>query len=496
MYKLREMNYHLLRSVAAFLLVVMFGVVSASAKSPVVNSTHSALENEMGAATTIGTQAVNTSRITPFAARAARIAQSDQYLAVVYQYGSAIRLRSTKKENEGAWIPLHPTLGSGAAPSLVFSDNTTVHAVWVTTNQRQIMYASCTVAVKSASCGTAAAINSNDGNTVEAPEITFLPNNTLYVAWIKSSANQVITAHKATNSSSWQLASPLSASSSSAGTLALAASVDTVHLAYSYNGGNNIKYYRSTNGGDTWINPKDFGPDVNYQKVSNPTIEANGNNVYLAWDSLRSGTPDPADNLRKYALMGVLSTNKGLSWVDSNGNPSSNPVPRYITSKNPFGSGTSNDQRRTRNTDGANPAEEAGLRPSLALNELNRFAIVWQQRPDATCAEDEGGSIITNGTSEIYYSADANPSTPNSSGWWATGENPVETPSVNFYSIDPDLVIDSSGNEHTIFMKSSADSSGSNCRAGGGASDYAIYYRGPYFTTIEPEQVILPFILK
>ena len=147
MYKLREMNPSLLRWVTALTIVVMFGAVSASAKSPVVDSTQSALENEIGTATSVGTQAINTSKIAPFGTRAARIAQSSQYLAVVYQYGSTIRLRSTKKEGDGAWIIFPPVLGSGSAPGLVFSNDTTVHVVWVSTNQRQILYVSCTLAV-------------------------------------------------------------------------------------------------------------------------------------------------------------------------------------------------------------------------------------------------------------------------------------------------------------------------------------------------------------
>ncbi|MCB0193115.1 MAG: hypothetical protein KDJ65_14320 [Anaerolineae bacterium] len=493
MTKLTEKKSLLLRIFIIMLVVMSFGIVSTSAKSSTNGVNYSSLENNASSPTFIDSQAVQTSRLTPSGSRAAQIAQSNQYLAIVYQQGSRIRLRSTKKEGDGAWIPLQPNLGSGAAPSLVFSNNTTVHAVWVTTNQRQIMHVSCTLSFGLANCGTASAINSNNGQTVEAPTITFLAG-TLYVAWINSSANRVIATRSSNNGSSWQFNSTvLNASNSSGGTVALAASSGIIHLAYSYNNSNNIKYYRSTDG-NNWSNARDFGPDSGYVGVSNPSIEANGSNVYLAWDSLHNATAVD-DGFQKYALIGALSINGGVSWVDASGNSSNTPVPRYITSKNAFGSGQTSDRKRTRNVSGATPSEEAGLRPSVALNELDRFAIVWQERPDASCVQNENGSIVSNGTSEIYYAYAANPNSPNSSGWWGT-ENTIETPKINFYSIDPDLVIDSSGNEHFVFMKSSASTDETQCRAGGGATEYAIYYRGPYYVTIDPAQAILPIITK
>lgn len=204
MNKLIERKAFLLCSNAVIVIVMLVGVAGASAKSSIVDAAQLFLENKTGSPAFIDSQAVQTARLTPLGTRAARIAQSNQYLAVAYQQGSVIRLRSTKKEGEGAWIPFPPVLGSGAAPSLVFSDDTTVHVVWVDTNQRLIYHVSCTLTLNRATCGTPLAININNGDTVEAPEITFLAG-TLYVAWVNSSAAQVIVARSATGGSSWQL---------------------------------------------------------------------------------------------------------------------------------------------------------------------------------------------------------------------------------------------------------------------------------------------------
>lgn len=497
MNKLRTTKSFIFVSIFAFILILLFGTISASADSPLLFSTQETLKNKLETNPAIGSQADGTAILTSSGTRAPRVAQSDQYLALVYQQGTTIRLRSTKKEGSGAWIALQPVVGTGAAPSLVFSDNTTVHVVWVSSNNRQILYTSCTLAATSASCNNASTVQSGS-QTLEIPDIT-IESNTLYVAWVNSGAGEAKVARKPVSGGSWQLnTTTLQANNASGGNVALAADAGNIHLAYIYNNQQSIRYYNSANG-NTWSNQSDFGLANTYEKVSNPTIEAKGNNVYLAWDSLHNAVSGD-DGLQKYALMGILSTNGGAEWKDSTTSTPSTEDPWYVTSNRTFDDNNSDDRRRTRNTDGANPAEEAGLRPSVALNHQDDFAIVWQERPDASCDEDEGGTINSNGTSELFLASVADPDTPDTSNWWTTVAN-VETASINFYSIDPDMVIDSSGDEHIVFMKSTADPGQSNCRAGGDLNPstqhtYRIYYRGPYFTVVDPPTILLPVIIK
>ena len=133
-----------------FSIFLLVGSIDAFAKSP-----FSEKESEAGIweeNAQIGSQADGTAILAPLGSRAPRIAQSNQYLAMVYQLDGTIRLRSTVKSGTGAWIALPPIVGTGAAPSLVFSSNTIVHVVWSSSNNLQILYTSCTLTATSASC--------------------------------------------------------------------------------------------------------------------------------------------------------------------------------------------------------------------------------------------------------------------------------------------------------------------------------------------------------
>ncbi|HMQ56495.1 MAG TPA: hypothetical protein PKD98_30730, partial [Anaerolineae bacterium] len=198
-----------------------------------------------------------------------------------------------------------------------------------------------------------------------------------------------------------------------------------------------------------------------------------------------------------YALYGTLSNNEGASWLEATG---TTLKPEYQTSRTKFDDIQQlSDRLVTRDVAGANPSEEAGLRPSLAVSPSNDFVLVWQQRPSTQpCEDDEDGTTTVNGASQIQYAAVADPDNFGGS-WWTTRE--PYPPSNNFYAIDPDLVIDAGGNANMVFMKSTT-ANGAQCRGGGDLSTstsytYAIYYKGPYTEVIvPPPATYLPIIVK
>ncbi|HMR68322.1 MAG TPA: carboxypeptidase regulatory-like domain-containing protein, partial [Anaerolineae bacterium] len=434
-------------------------------------------------------------QLSPLTGRAPQLAQSSQYLALVYQQGSYIFLRSTRKDtdltNNIGWISIPALVGSGTAPNLAFSDNDTVYIVWQSSNNRQVLYRACDLTDTQATCAQPASnINADDGSTVRSPDIV-IKTNTAYVAWISAGVtNQVRVARTSlAGLLFWTIAddSDLTITNPLNSQLAIGASNSYFHLIYTYgentaSDSTRLRYARSADGSD-WSGVYTFFRASNYEKVSNPAIATAGSHVYLAWDS-QFETPN-GDSQKPYALYGTLSNNEGASWLEATG---TTLKPEYQTSRTKFDDIQQlSDRLVTRDVAGANPSEEAGLRPSLAVSPSNDFVLVWQQRPSTQpCEDDEDGTTTVNGASQIQYAAVADPD--NFAGsWWASRE--AYPPSNNYYAIDPDLVVDAGGNANMVFMKSTA-ANGAGCRGGGDLSTsteytYAIYYKGPY-TEIAP----------
>lgn len=443
-------------------------------------------------------------QLSPLTARAPQLAQSSQYLALVYQQGTSIYLRSTLKDtnlsNDIGWIAVPVLVGSGAAPNLVFSDVDTVHIVWQSSNNRQVLYRACDLTNTEATCTQpATAINTDDGSTIVSPDMV-IKGAFIYVAWISDGLSERIRV-ASSGLAGALLFSPLADSDNDLlvtnpvkGQLALGASTSQLHLVYTYNDNANLKYARSPDGTD-WLGVHTFFRASNFEKVSNPALATAGSHVYLAWDSRFENAN--ADGQKPYALYGTLSNNDGTSWLEATG---TTLKPEYQPSRTKFDAIQQlSDRLVTRDEAGANPSEEAGLRPSLAVNPSNDFVLAWQQRGStAACADDEGGTTTVNGASQIQSAAVADPD--NFAGsWWASRE--AYPPSNNFYAIDPDLVVDGGGNTNTVFMKSTA-ANGAECRGGGDLSTgtphtYAIFYKGPYTEVIvPPPATYLPMIIK
>jgi hypothetical protein len=239
-----------------------------------------------------------------------------------------------------------------------------------------------------------------------------------------------------------------------------------------------VRYYRFAKGDHSQSDSEywtSIVPDVKgYKEMDHPAIAAVGTEptvkVYLAWDNQR----DPTTTI--YSLVGVESTDSGGSWGGVN----------HITSTNPADT-TLDAGDEKRGLDGATPPIEDGLRPSLAITDSNKFAVVWQEQPEECGVGGEGLGIqdVSNGTSEVFFASD----TGNS--WTTAGmlaNNRFE------YSIDPDIAVDGNGT-HIVFMK--ASDSGSCPSGGGGSGEYTVYYRGPITSfSSSGSRVYLPIIIK
>jgi hypothetical protein len=411
-------------------------------------------------------------------------------LAVVYQSGSEVHLKYTDGNATG-WIFTPINIGAGSSPDLVFSGSNTLHVVWLGSSggipNRTVLHVSCTLNFTANPCGpTIHTVKADSGQQVTSPVIAFTSSgsNYLYAAWLNFGANQVQTASSTDNGATWPSTGAIAAGTLTGGSVALAAAGNTIHLAYTHDTGNvtvanrRIRYHKTTVPAHSWgtaIPAIGFGPDSNYTAVSNPDLAATSTAVFLTWDSAKN----VADT---YSLMGIASNNGGTSW--------DTPNPYYVTANIEFANG--DDPRLTGDGVGdAPPDEEIGLRPSVAITGTNNFAVVWQQRPDSTCQPGEGPSDppVANSTSEIHYATAAVPGLTPPGNWWTTTVGTLANV-INTYSIDPDMVVNpTTKDRHIVFMQSVSV----GC-AGGGTSDYGIFYRGPF--TKQQGGVFLPIVIK
>lgn len=165
--------------------------------------------------------------------------------------------------------------------------------------------------------------------------------------------------------------------------------------------------------------------------------------------------------------MYVASSNNGTGgWTD----------PKHIPSNNggSFSPGAVDDKL---SSPGGSPVHEDALRPGLTISDTT-FAIVWQERPADGCDSEAG----KNGSAEIYFAY--------TDTTWITDTLAY---TLSDYSIGPDIAVAPGGVRHIAFMKASPCDSG-------GQSDYRIYYRGPFTSTINDQEegggIYLPLLLK
>jgi hypothetical protein len=316
-------------------------------------------------------------------------------------------------------------------------------------------------------------------------DITVDGTNGVHVAWFDGNSNQIKTAYS-TNATAatpdWNAGATIDTGGSDAGQPVLAAAGNYVHLAFKdYDDPDwAIQYRRLTKGAHTPDQPASWGTLLgsveSYKEMGHPAIAAVGSDpnvrVYLTWDNQHATEGDV------YGLVGVENTKSGVSTLWE--------MAMHITSTRlATTTGVFTDDYKYSYEVGV-PQTEEGLRPSLAVTDTNKFAVVWQAHPDSRCnylpePPIPPGTQPTNGTSEVFFASPYNS--------WTTDGTLANMRSE--YSIDPDIAVDNNGT-HIVFMK--ADDAG-NCY-GGGQGGYKIYYRGPFTSVDDGGGVYLPVILK
>lgn len=411
-----------------------------------------------------------------------QIVASSDYVAAVYRgVNGSVYLQATK--NISGWYGTPVTLGQGSVPDLAISGTNVVHAVWLKTGNEVVEYKKCTLGPTTASCDDTATVLRSDTNEIlNNPVIAVDGSGRLHVAWTVPANDKVES--RVHNGSSWGTTASVPGSPDAPEQAAIAATTGNIILAFINNvsgGQNAVSVYRSPVGDNphVWTNRANYRAlDAGggaYDKVNDIGLAAGGIGAYLAW-SIRDTDAD-ADIFK---LVGVVGTNSGDDWLSGGG-------PKYITSANTYGTSSDIDKRRSK--DSSTPVQEIGLRPSVAITPTNNFVVVWQERPDDVCqdANPGEGEPELNGTSAIFF---ADKSSTN----WTTQLGQLDNDRTT-YSIDPDIVVQGS-TRHIIYMKYTGGNP-ADCAGGGGASQYNIYYRGPYITVQAPSGgIFLPIILK
>jgi hypothetical protein len=469
---------------AIIILLAVFLVIplGAMAHSPVVESEPSSLTVSDDSPAAIGQQAIiggSDVQLSSNGASLPKIAANQYFAAVVFQQSGNIYLRATKGAT--GWLPA-TTVGVGANPNLVFSETNTdtVHIVWEQ-DDNKIQYRKCTLAQSSMSCNDPSTVASDADSDLGTPDIVVdKTSHYLHVVWVKDvspDADSIQTVRSSSSETagtvSWGTVVPVGGPTNPQQPV-LAATAGYIHLAFVDAGGASLYYYRSSDSSSpSWGTSKSFAAPLGYSYgFGNPAIAAAGNNVFLAWDNT-DGPSTIETGGRYYALIGAKSTDNGSSWLDAN--------TKHITSTHLASGGDIYDKKLSKSTGFASPPIENALRPQVAVTGTADFVAVWQQRPAEL---DPSQEESPNCTSEIYY-ADSE------GGNWANEQGQLAD-AWNTYSIAPDVVVDPNSVKHIVFMKASDNGT---C-AGGGASDYAIYYRGPYTTVLVGNTVYLPLIMK
>ncbi len=412
-----------------------------------------------------------------------QIVASSDYVAAVYRgVNGSVYLQATK--NISGWYGTPVTLGQGSVPDLAISGTNVVHAVWLKTGNEVVEYKKCTLGPTTASCDDTATVLRSDTNEIlNNPVIAVDGSGRLHVAWTVPANDKVES--RVHNGSSWGTTASVPGSPDAPEQAAIAAATNKVILAFINNvvGQNSVSVYNSPVGDNphVWQNRANFSADEAapgsgvYDKVNDIGLAASagGTGAYLAW-SIRDTNADPDI----FKLAGSTGSNSGDSWTAAS----------YITSANSY-VGTSSDIDKRRSKDSSTPVQEIGLRPSVAVTPTNNFVVVWQERNDDVCqdANPGEGEPELNGTSAIFF---ADKSSTN----WTTQLGQLDNDRTT-YSIDPDIVVQGS-TRHIIYMKYTGGNP-ADCAGGGGASQYNIYYRGPYITVQAPSGgMFLPIILK
>ncbi len=401
-------------------------------------------------------------------ANSPEIAISDFYVAVAYAQGGSIYLKSATAGS--GWVE-RATVGTGTAPRLLFKakEPNTVQVIWLNESLRQIQSTSCTLKSNvPPTCATAQTVKAGGG--LSSPTLALDKTGNLYAAWANSESNAIELAKLTVGGSSW-LPVPAVANLLSPKKPTLAMSDNALHLAFENGSNISILYYRSTDGGNTWTKQATYtAPSASFplhDKLNNPTMQAVGKTVYLAWDAHHTAYKDgisdsPIED--GYGLVWASSTDEGATWPDKL---------QFVGTNQPTDNETVTDRRLSQATTTSqipSPSEEIGLRPSMAISGTT-MALVWQQRPNSICTPSKIGAA------QVYYAYD-------SAKWF----NSSLGQSNSNYNINVKMVVGSDGKTHLVFMRANLPSI-QQCSAGGSEGDYAIYYLGEFIKTANPAPV-------
>lgn len=429
------------------------------------------------------------------------IEANSTYVVVVYHSaavnGQGFVYIKSSTESEG-WLT-STGLGFGSQTRVALDPNNAnkAYVVWKdsSTSPEKIKYARCTLAATvSPSCTSGTIFSAASNQTLQSTDIVVGGDGSIHVVWENLTTHTILTAQATTgNLSSWPIAFVNNLGNQD-GRPVLAWSNNSVHLAFlrgntaaqptqilyrrnDKSGGGYSHNWDVPNASKTFTKGSDY-KDPFYDYVgSRPTLAANGNTLYLAWD-VYSASATGGDPQKHFGLMRVSSTNKGTNWgpsklITSDADPVNNPSANNYS----YLSGP--------------PQEQIALRPSLVISGTG-FALVWQASPDASGCHSIGSGAST--ANAVHFAV-------NNGASWTLEETLTPNKTSHTSNIAPDLAIPSGGppsgtQGHFIYMQ---DPTTTTLCAGGNYPEYTLYYFGPFVKTDLDRGnpgVYLPFIRR
>ncbi len=262
-------------------------------------------------------------------------------------------------------------------PDIVFDTQTitpTVHIVWAQANScngiqtnckyEAIYHTQCQIANNLATCSPAVEVDTDttSGVAYRNPSLTQDNLGNLHVVWTDENHNKVYYRRgiiaSAGDMPTWQTHQQVTQANNGKTPL-LHYSNGRLHFVWKDNVNKNIRYLFDDSPTDNTLTGTSvsFALPTGYSEARNPTLDALGNIVYIAFDLQKSNTTDT------FALVHTRSTDNGSNW---------SPILKDIPGQNSPG----NYQNYTSNTDDLTQ----GLQPQLVITataSITRLNVAW-----------------------------------------------------------------------------------------------------------------------